>query len=778
LSRYKFVGKNAPRADGLSRVKGYEIYTSDVSIPGMLYGKIIHSEFPRALVKSINTENAEKMGAICLTYKDVPSILFNPRLVSTEDASYKDWKVLTNKPNYLGEPIAVCLAETEDLAQRAASEVKVEYEVYKPYFEAKEALTSNDSIHDTILLGSKKIKVENNVGCTLETTEGDPDKAFKEADIVFKREYKTNRRYHTQMETKGAVVKPEADGSLTVWTTTQSIHNTRILISRVFNIPQNKINVKKVALGGSFGSSIQTNLPTLIAVAAALKTKRPIKIILTREEDLYDHADYQMIIELKAGISKEGIIIAGEMNMIMDIGAHQVQAYPLLGTAFGWWASSYKWKNFRYKGIAVYTNKVPSNAFRGYGNPQVTWAVESFIDEITETYGFDPLEFKLKNEICTGDIFWGQGPTVKTVVQSCGLPELIKKGAEMIHWEKGRKFVEDNKVIGLGMAKGFHTSSAGSPISGTIVDFSGATVKVNEDGSVDVITALIDMGEGTYEAMKKLAAEVLQVPLDKITVVNADTSTTVYDVNTHASRGVFAGGGAVFRAALSVRDQILEHASIILGINKDSLKIVYNEENGETEIFNDAFPEKKLTLRDLAFYMREKNIGTLAATVSYRPFAGPPHFTVYFVKVEIDTETGELRPLEVVAGADVGTVINPDLAEAQIHGGFVMGWSMVTLEDTPYNNKTGEIMTEYMKIPRSTEIPDLDNFKVFFANTYEPNGPLGAKGLGEGSLNPVAGAIANAISAALGIRFYELPITPEKILKALEEKKKELVLLK
>ncbi len=767
---FKFIGKPIPRRDARSKAKGLEVYTNDMYLPNMLYGKIVRSEYPRAIVKSIDTSKAEEMGAIVLTYKDVPQVLFNPRLVSTEDATYKDWKVLTDRPNHLGEPIAVCLAETEQKAQLAASAIKVEYEVLNPYFSAEEALSSQDSIHDEILLGSKKLKVKNNVACELEISEGNVEEAFKKASRVFERTYRTSRRYHTQMEPKAALVNPEPDGSITVWTTTQSIHNTRILISRVFGIPQNMINVKKVTLGGSFGSSIQTNLVTLIAVAAALKTKRPVKIALTREEDLYDHADYQMTIKLKAGVNEDGEIVAGEMEMIMDIGAHQVQAYPLLGTAFGWWASSYKWKNFRYKGIAVYTNKVPSNAFRGYGNPQVTWAVESFIDEISESLGIDPIEFRLKNMICKGDLFWGQGPTVRTIVKSCGLPEILTKGAEMIGWKNGRRMVKDGKLIGIGMAKGFHTSSAGSPISGTVIDFSGATVKINEDGSVDVITALIDMGEGTYEAIRKIAAEVLQVPPEKVTVVNTDTLSSVYDVNTHASRGVYAGGGAVYRAALAVRDMVLSLASSMTGINKESLTIRYNERTGETEIFNEAFPDKKVTLREIAFYAREKNIGTLASTVSYRPTAGPPHFTAYFVKVEVDPETGEVRPLEVVVGADVGTVINPDLAEGQIQGGFVMGWSMATLEDTPYNRKTGEIMTEYMKIPRATEIPPLDSFKVFFVNTYEETGPFGAKGLGEGSLNPVAGAVANAIAAATGVRFYELPITPEKILKALKEK--------
>ncbi|MGC9209629.1 MAG: xanthine dehydrogenase family protein molybdopterin-binding subunit, partial [Nitrososphaeria archaeon] len=333
MQEFTFVGRERAREDAYSKVRGSEVYTIDISFPNMLYGRIIHSEHPRARVKSIDWSEAREMGAYCLTYEDVPRVVFNPRLVSTEEATYKDWTVLTDSPKFVGEPIAVCLAESEEKAQIAATKVKVDYELLPPYFDAETALSSQDSIHRTILLANKVIEVKNNVACTMETVEGDPDRAFREADYVFERTYRTNRRYHVQMEPKGAVVNIEPNGILTVYTTTQSIHNTRILISRVFGIPQNRINVKKVTLGGSFGSSIQTNLVTLIAVAAALRLKRPVKIILTREEDLYEHSDYQMKIKLRAAVRKDGTIIGGEMEMIMDIGAHQIQAYPLLGTA-------------------------------------------------------------------------------------------------------------------------------------------------------------------------------------------------------------------------------------------------------------------------------------------------------------------------------------------------------------------------------------------------------------------------------------------------------------
>ncbi|MFQ6075522.1 MAG: xanthine dehydrogenase family protein molybdopterin-binding subunit, partial [Candidatus Bathyarchaeia archaeon] len=608
--------------------------------------------------------------------------------------------------------------------------------------------------------------------------EGDIEKGFAESDVVLEREYRTNRRYHCQLETKSAVVNPEPDGGITLWSTTQTIHNTRLLLHQIFGVPMNKINVKKAAIGGSFGSSIQTNTVVPIAVALALKARRPVKLSYTREEDLHDHVSYQMIFRLKLGARKDGRLVAGRLDAILDIGAHQIQAYPLLGCLVGWWVSLYKLPNKRYLGKAVYTNKVPSCAFRGYGNPQITWAVESMMDELAEALNIDPLEFRLKNYVGEGDIFWGQGPTVKSIIQSCGVEEILQKGAEIIGWKNrpGPGEQRGRYRRGIRMGRGFHTSSAGAPVPGTVVDYSGAMLKINEDGTLDYVTAMMDCGGGSLEAHAKIVAEEVGVPLENVNIIVADTQTTVYDVCTHASRGVYAGGGAALKVAREVKEKLLQRAAKVLDAYPHALKIRPDEERGQGVIYVEGVEGKEVTVGEVASMGRHKNWGTIAAVDSLRRGSCPPHFTGYFVEVEVDSETGRVKPLRVVAGADIGTVINPDLAAGQLHGGFVMGWSMATLEDTPYDPETGDLMnrgfiTDY-KIPTSKDIPPLDDFTVFFSDTYEPTGPFGAKGIGEGAMNPVAGAIANAVYNATGVRFYELPITPSNLLKALKEKER------
>jgi len=773
---FRLLGKKTIRKDGIAKVTGQEKFASDIAFPNILHARVLKSPHPHAKVSFIDVSEAEKMGATVITFREIPDVRYCPRLVSTPEATYKDWQVLTNKPLFFGEPIAAVAAESEEEAQRAIEAIKVDFELLEPSFDAIESMKpGKPPLHETIILKDDELKVENNIACQLEITEGDVEKGFAESDLILEREYRTNRRYHNQLETKSAVVNPESGGGITVWSTTQSIHNSRLLLHQIFGIQMGKINVKKVALGGAFGSSIHVNPAVPIAVALALKARRPVKLSYTREEDMHDHVSYQMIFKLKLGAKKDGKLTAGELHAILDIGAHQIQAYPLLGCVVGWWVSLYKLPHKKYVGKAVYTNKVPSCAFRGYGNPQISWAVESLMDELSEALGIDPLELRLKNYLGKGDVFWGQGPTVKSVIQSCGVEEILKKGSKIIGWENRPRFGEQKGRYrrGMGLGRGFHTSSAGAPVPSSVVDHGGAMLKINEDGTLDYITALMDHGGGTLTAHAKIIAEELCVPLENVNIVVADTQTTIYDVCTHASRGVYSGGGAAHKVAKQVKQKLLEYASKILDAYPHALKIRPDEELGQGVIYAEGIEGKEITIGEVTSIARYKNWGTIAAVDSLRQGSCPPHFTGYFVEVEVDMETGKVKPIRVVAGADIGTVVNPDLAAGQVHGGFVKGWSMATLEDTQYDPESGDLMNRGFinnyKTPPPPDLPRLEDFIVFFADTYEPTGPFGAKGIGEGALNPVAGAVANAISNAVGIRFYDLPITPIRILKAIKE---------
>ena len=775
--QYHAVGKIYERKDGIAKVTGQEIFASDLVLPRMLIGRILRSRFPHALVKNIDTSAAEKIGAVCITFKDIPKKKYCERLVNIPRATYKDRRILTDHPAHVGEAIAAVAAETEDLAEKALSLIRVEYEKLPAVLDPEEAIKPGTPlIHESILVGDEERKIENNIAVTKLITQGDIERGFKEADVIIEDEFRTGRVYHAQMETKTVVCQPEADGGITVWTTTQTIHNVRQLLGELLEIPLSKVSVRRIVVGGSFGSSIQMNSATPVGVALALKARRPVKLALTREEDMYDHVKYPSRIRLRLGAKRDGTLVAGQMKVVVDIGAHNTQAYSLLGCMAGWWVSLYRLSHLHYEGMAVYTNKVPACAMQGFGNPQVNFAVESMMDTLAEKLGIDSIELRMKNYVGLGETFWGQGPTVRSIIRSCGVEEMLTEGPKLIDWERRKRKVDEKGPIrrGIGMARGFHTSGAGAPLPGEVIDYSGAIVKINEDGSVDFLTALMDLGGGTLDALAKIVAEELKVPVHMVGISPADTRTTLYDVCTHATRGIYCGGGAVHKATRQAKEKLLEMASRILQAPPPSLKIALNEEAGQGVIYVDGVPDKRVTIGEVAKTAQINDWGTIAAVDSLRQVSCPPCFVADFLEVEVNIETGVIRPVRAVIYADVGQVINPDLAAGQLYGGLNRGLGYALIEDTQYDEKTGELVNNGVitdcKMLTADDMPETGKIEVYFTNTLEPTGPFGAKGIGEAALNPVAAALANAVYDAIGIRFTEIPITPEKVLKALKER--------
>jgi xanthine dehydrogenase molybdenum-binding subunit len=773
---FKILGKEARRKDGVARVTGREKYTLDISLPRMLHGRILSSPYAHARVKHIDASEAEALGAVVITWEDIPQKRYNERIITIPSVLHKDHTVLADKVQRMGEAVAAVAAETEELAEKAVRAIKVEYEVLPALVDPYAAMQAGaEPIYDTVLWGPDEIKIENNVACDRTVEEGDVDRAFSEADVVVEGTFHTQKIYHAQMETKSVVCRPEPDGGLTVWPTTQSIHNVRILLGQIFDIPLSKVNVKKVPVGGTFGSSIQMNPPIPICAALALKAGRPVKLTLTREEDVHDHTRYASHIQLKLAAKKDGTLLGAEMELVADIGAHNIQAYSFLGVSVGWLVSLYKLPNVRYKGTAVYTNKAPSCAMQGFGNPQVTFATESLMDELAEKLNLDPVALRLQNYVGLGDTFWGQGPLVRSIVQSDGVPELLEHGAKAIGWaERLRPESQTGRYRrGIGMARGFHTSSAGAPQPGDVIDFSGAMVKVNIDGSVDVITALMDHGGGTLEAIAKLVAEELCVPLDKVNLAPAETASTVYDCVTHATRGVYAGGGAAVKAAKEVHQELIETAARFLNVMPEAVELRLDEALGQGVLYVPSMPDRRMTVQELATKCWEQSWKTVAAVVSYRPTNCPPAYVSVFVKVRVDTWTGQVQTLRATMGSDCGTVVNPRMAAGQLEGGLSKGAGYALYESNHWN-ADGQLTCGGYWIDAKTaaigESPPVDSFSAHFANTYEPSGPWGAKGIGEAATNPVAAAYANAIRNAIGVRFYELPITPDMILRALHER--------
>jgi len=776
---FRVVGKVTPRKDGIARVTGAEIYTTDVALPRMLYARTVASPYAHARIKSIDTRAAEAMGAVVITFKDIPSVRYNERIITVPWALHKDRYILAEKVRRMGEAVAAVAAETEELAEKAARAVVVDYEPLPVVLDPHAALKPGaPQLYETVMYGEKEIPVVNNIACTREVSEGDVDKAFAEADVIVEGRFNTTKIYHAQMETKAVVCQPEPNGGLTVWATAQSIHNVRIVLGQIFGIPLSKINVKRVTVGGSFGSSIQMNTVVPICAALALKARLPVKLTLPREEDMHDHTRYPLDTHIQISARKDGTLTGVKMEVVADIGAHILQGYSYLGVCIGWLVSLYRLPNIRYKGVAVYTNKAPSCAMQGYGNPQVTFAAETLIEELAEKLNIDPVEIRLKNYVGLGDTFWGQGPLVRSIVQSDGVPQLLRKGAELIGWENRPKNGSQSGRFrrGIGMSRGFHTSSAGAPQPGDVIDYSGALVKINQDGSVDIVSAVMDHGGGTLEAMAKLVAETLCVPLDKVNLAPGETCSTVYDVTTHATRGVYAGCGAAVRVAEKVRQELKETAARYLNVMPESIELTMDEQIGQGVLYVPSIPAKRMTIQEIATRCWTESWKTIAAVDSYRPVNCPPAYVSIFLEIEVDTWTGIVRTVKAVMGGDCGTVVNPDMARGQLEGGLSRGMGFALLEQNDWMDD-GQLSSKGYwidgKTPGSMESPLAENLITYFADSYEPNGPMGAKGLGEASSNPVAAAYACAIYNATGLRFYELPITPEKILAGLREQQKQ-----
>ncbi len=368
---FNIIGHATRRKDGIARVTGQEQYTVDLKLPRMLYGRYVASPYAHALVKRVDTSAAKALGTVVITWDDVPHVPFNERIVSVPWVLHRDRTVLADKVRRMGEPVAAVAAETEELAERAARAVVVEYEPLPVVTDPWEAMALGaPQLYDTVAYGlGETVTVKNNVIVERDINQGDIEQAFAEADVFVEGHFKTPKIYHMQMEPKGAVCKPEPDGGFTLWCTTQSIHNVRIILGQVFNIPLSKIDVRRMAVGGTFGSSIQMNTVIPITVALALKAGRPVKISLTREEDMHDHSKYPSDIQLKIAAKRDGALLGAEMSVVADIGAHIIQGYSYLGVCAGWLMSLYRFPALRYNGKAVYTNKGPSCAMQGFGNP-------------------------------------------------------------------------------------------------------------------------------------------------------------------------------------------------------------------------------------------------------------------------------------------------------------------------------------------------------------------------------------------------------------------------
>lgn len=756
---YRYIGKNVSKVDGLEKALGKAIYINDIVFPGMLYGKILRSPYPHARITHIDVSRAQRVPSAkaVVTAQDLPDGRYGPFI--------KDEPVLARgKVRYIGEPVAAVAAADLDSAEEALGLIDVEYEELPAVFDPLEAMKPDAPlIHEDL---KSYICVfpafqEGNICSHSTFIEGDVKKGFREADVMVEETFRTHMQHQSYIEPSGAIAQMDPSGRFTVWSSTQGIYIHQARISESLGIPMSKIRVIAPRVGGGFGGKIETHVQA-ICVALAQKTDKPVKIILTRDEEFSaTRPRHPTVINCKFGVKRDGRIVAKEMVNVFDTGAYSCDGPGVAGFGSLMARGPYRIPNLKINGYCVYTNKVKTGAFRGFGNPQTGFASESMMDIAAREIAMDPLEFRLINALNPGDKSLGG-----QALHSVGIKECLTKAAEAIEW-KGEKA---GKYRGRGIASINH-------ISGLLTV--SAIVRINEDGTVTIHVGTVDIGQGCDTVFCQICAEELDVPMEDISLVSGDTSATTYTWATSASRLTYTGGNAVRLAAQDAKNQLLDLAATQLGVDREVLEIK------DKKVFVRQEPDKALTFGDLGAISCWVKGGAIIGKESFMVeepafdrsgFQGFPFgtmtayiFAAQAAEVEVDVETGQVHVIRGAAAHDVGHAVNPQNVEGQIEGGYVQGIGYALTEEMVFDR--GKVINPSFadyKIPPAADVPPL---KAIIVEAYDETGPFGAKGIGESSLVGVPPAVANAIFDAIGVRITDLPITPEKVLKALKAEK-------
>lgn len=759
MMEYSYVGKNIPKIDALEKALGKAVYINDITIPGMLYGKVLRSPHPHARILRIDVSRAQKAHGLraLITADSLPDGRYGPFI--------KDEPILARaKVRYIGEPVAAVAAIDPDAAEDAIGLIEVEYEELPAVFDPLDAMKPDaPQIHED--LGSYfsvfPAIQEGNVCSHTTFVEGDVEKGFREADVVVEETFRTHMHHQAYIEPSGAIAQMDPSGRFTVWSSSQGIFITQSRISESLKIPMSKIRVIAPRVGGGFGGKIETHVQP-ICVVLAKKADRPVKIILSREEEFSaTRPRHPTVISGKLGVSQNGKIVAKEMVNIFDTGAYADDGPGVAGFGSLMARGPYRVPNLKIDGYCVYTNKVKTGAFRGFGNPQTSFASESLMDMAAREIGMDPLEFRLKNALDPGDRSLGG-----QVLQSVGIKECLTKAAEAIDWKGDKK----GKCRGRGIASINH-------ISGLLTV--SAIVRINEDGTVSLQIGTMDVGQGSDTILCQICAEELGIPLEEISILTGDTDATPYTWATSASRVTYTGGNAVKRAAEDAKGQLLDLAADQLGVEREALEC----KGKRISVKKD--PDKGLTFQQLGAISCWVRGGPIIGKESFMVeepafdrsgFEGFPFgtmtayiFAAQTAEVEVDIETGQIRIIRGASAHDVGYAVNPQNVEGQIEGGYAQGLGYALTEETVFD--AGKVINpsfaDYKILP-ATDVPPL---KPIIVEAHDETGPFGAKGVGEPGLVGVAPAVANAVFDALGIRITELPITPERVLREIKSKR-------
>ncbi len=744
------VGKDVQRTDAIPKVTGAALYVADIQMPGMLHGAVLRSPHPNARIVSVDLSAARAMPGV-------------KSVITGEDTAHKKWgafrpdlyPLAIARVRYVGDEVAAVAATTPEIARAAIDKIVVTYEVLPAVLSMNQAMAPNAPlVHDDCV---------GNIAHEFNFERGDVDAGFKASDCIVEGTWESQRQWHTSLETIGCVAK-FSDGRYTLWCNTQTPYLARGRYSVALGIPESQMRVIQTEVGGGFGGKSGDDNCSVICAMLARKTGKPVKLIHTREEEfLASHPRMPMRYWVRLGFSTAGKVLAKEIKMWADNGAYTGKSQAILGAATVRHDALYKYPNARAHSKLLYTNLVPTGAFRGFGNPSADWAVEQAWDLAAEKLGIDIADLLRMNAVEPGDV-----SPHNHKITSCELKQCIDKATALIGWKAKHKNKKPNR--GLGMGCSLHVNGRRSFGDW---DGSSAIVRINDDGRATIISGEGEIGQGTFTVLRQIAAEELGLPYEDVDITRPDTDVHPYALGALASRVTYVAGNAVKRAAGEASKQLMAAAAEQFKLPVEDLTII-NGQIGPKAGPESAYKPVSVIVRANIYkpggqpIIGVGNFDNPSEFPDHSRFgneSGAYNFAAQCVELEVDPGTGMVTLDEISAVVDCGTVIHPAAAQGQVHGGMVqgIGFAMTEYFDLWNGQPTDPQLKDY-PLPGAANLPVMH---VAFADSYEPSGPFGAKGLGEIGLDAIPAAIANAISDAVGVRIHDLPITSEKIHRAL-----------
>ena len=777
------VGKPEPKVDAVKLVQGKPAFTADIEMRGILVAKILHSPVAHARIKKIDASKARALPGVAavLTWEDIPRVVYSTAGQSDPIPGPLDSFSLDNKVRFVGDRVAMVAAETEEIAEQALSLIEVEYKELPAILDMGEAL-SEDSvrIHDEEeYVPFADSDPTRNLAAQIHIDIGDVEKGFQEADKVIEATYEVPKVQQAHIEPHVVVTYWDEDDRLVIRTSTQVPFHVRRQLAPVINLPPKRIRVIKPRIGGGFGGK-QEVLIEDVAAHLTIATGRPVRFEYSRAEEFFaSRSRHPMRITMKTGVTKDGVITANEMRVLSDTGAYGCHALTVTGNTGHKSMALYvgdgeyrKSPNIRFYADIVYTNTPPSGAYRGYGVPQGFWALERHMERVARELGIDPLTFRLNNALRAGELHpfstaWSEGrePQPETINTS-GLEDCARQGAAAVGWERKIKEEHWNLIPGKPhLRRGIGVALVMQGTAIPYLDMGGASIKINDDGSFNLLVGATDLGTGSDTVLAQQAAEVLGVPLNDILVYSSDTDFTPFDKGAYASSTTYISGTAVVRAAQKVAERIRIRAARMLStddseVNPQEITLV-----DQQAVTPDG---RSVTLAEIALNsLHHEEQEQIMGVDSFYSQLSPPPFAAQFAEVTVDIETGQVRVDKLVMAVDGGVIVNPLTAAGQVEGGMTQALGYAVCEEMKYDDHgwARELDFRDYHIFAAHEMPEL---QTIFVETFEPSHPYGVKAVAEIPMDGVAPAVGNAVLDACGADVLVAPVTPERVWRALK----------